>query len=267
MICSLCGGSEQVVKAVLNEATYAQCTCGLTLADPMPSEKQLKVFYDNHYTDSMGCKEVNPHFTEAYQPVYQSEKMLTFEDLRFPYKQGKGLRWLDVGCANGLFVGWIRQFGFKTSGVDVAPEMIEDARSRGLDCHCCEPDELGGTFDIISLWDVIEHTVNPKSLMEKVARVLNKGGSLLVQTPCTGIVSDTFGRNWREYTYPNHLHLFSQESLFRLLKEHGFMIRNWVRFGSGNTSGTLPDERKKVFDTIAKRLGIGDIIAVWAVAA
>ena len=45
------------------------------------------------------------------------------------------------------------------------------------------------------------------------------------------------------------------------------MIKNWVRFGSGNTSGTLPDGKKKVFDTIAKQLGIGDVIALWAVTA
>lgn len=252
---------------MFDDVSYAQCTCGVTLADPMPTKTELTTFYDHNYVESMGCKEANPHFTEAYQPVYQSEKVLTFKDLGFPYEKGKGLRWLDVGCANGLFVGWIRQFGCAAFGVDVAPQMIEEARSKGLDCYCCEADELGSTFDIVSLWDVIEHSLNPKQLLERVARSVKRGGSLLLQTPCTGIISDTFGRNWREYTYPNHLYLFSQESLFRLLKDHGFMIKNWVRFGSGNTNGTLPDEKKKVFDTIAKQLGIGDVIALWAVMA
>ncbi|HME41959.1 MAG TPA: class I SAM-dependent methyltransferase [Syntrophorhabdales bacterium] len=265
MTCTLCGSSEQIVRAVFGDATYAKCTCGVTLADPMPTQTELTNFYNNNYVKSMGCEEANPHFAEAYQPVYQSEKVLTFKDLRFPYEKGQGLRWLDVGCANGLFVGWIRQFGYEAVGVDVASEMIQEARSKGLDCHCCEADELGSAFDIVSLWDVIEHSLNPKQLLGRVTRAVKRGGSLLLQTPCTGIISDTFGGSWREYTYPNHLHLFSQESLFYLLKDHGFMIRNWVRFGSGNTSGTLPDDKKKVFDTIAKQLGIGDVIALWAV--
>jgi 2-polyprenyl-3-methyl-5-hydroxy-6-metoxy-1,4-benzoquinol methylase len=233
----------------------------------MPTKAELTTFYNNNYVKSMGCKEANPHFTEAYQPVYQSEKVLTFKDLKFSYEEAQRLRWLDVGCANGLFVGWIRQFGYEAIGVDVASAMIEEARSKGLECYCCEADELGSAFDIVSLWDVIEHSLNPKQLMERVTRSIKKGGSLLLQTPCTGIISDAFGPDWREYTYPNHVHLFSQESLFRLLKDHGFMIKNWVRFGSGNTSGTLPDDKKKVFDTIAKQLGIGDVIALWAVMA
>ncbi len=267
MTCVLCGSSERIVRAVLGDISYVQCTCGVTHADPMPTEIELTRFYNDNYVKSMGCEEANPHFTEAYQPVYQSEKVLTFKDLTFPYEKGQGLHWLDVGCANGLFVDWIRQFGYVASGVDVASEMIEEARDKGLDCHCCEADELGSAFDVVSLWDVIEHSLNPKQLVERVVRAVKRGGSLLVQTPCTGIISDTFGSNWREYTYPNHLHLFSQASLFGLLKNHGFMIRNWVRFGSGNTSGTLPDDKKKVFDTIAKRLGIGDVIAMWAVMA
>jgi 2-polyprenyl-3-methyl-5-hydroxy-6-metoxy-1,4-benzoquinol methylase len=265
MTCTICGSSEQVAKALFAEVAYARCACGVTFADPMPTETELVEFYNNNYVRSMGCKEANPHFTEAYQPVYQSEKVLTFKDLKFPYEDGQGLRWLDVGCANGLFVDWIKQFGYEVSGVDVAPQMVHEARGKGLDCHCCHADELGSRFDIVSLWDVIEHSLNPKKLMEGVAKTVKSGGSLLLQTPCTGIISDTFAQNWREYTYPNHLHLFSQESLFQVLKDHGFMIRNWVRFGSGNTSGTLPDDKKKVFDTIAKCLGIGDVIALWAV--
>ena len=150
MTCILCGSSERTARAVFDIVTYAQCTCGVTLADPMPTKTELTTLYDHNYVESMGCKEANPHFTEAYQPVYQSEKVLTFNDLGFPYEKGKGLRWLDVGCAgNGLFVGWIRQFGCEAFGVDVAPQMIEEARSKGLDCYCCEADELGSAFDIV----------------------------------------------------------------------------------------------------------------------
>jgi 2-polyprenyl-3-methyl-5-hydroxy-6-metoxy-1,4-benzoquinol methylase len=265
LICRICGSSEQAIKAALDTVTYVQCTCGVTLAVPMPTEAELKSFYNNRYVDSMGCGEENPHFREEYQPVYQSEKALTFKDLAFAYTEGKGLTWLDVGCANGLFVGWIEQFGYETKGVDVAPEMIEEARQKGLDCHCCEADALGEVFDIVSLWDVIEHALDPDAMLSRVSATVKSGGNLFLQTPCTGIISDTFGSNWREYTYPNHLYLFSQDALFRILTRHGFMIRSWVRFGSGNTGGTLPDDKKRVIDTIAKRMGIGDVIALWAV--
>lgn len=265
MVCAICGSSEQVLKAAFEKVRYVECTCGVTFADPMPTDDELKRFYNNRYVESMGSEGENPHFREEYQPVYQSEKELTFRDLGFPYTEGRGRTWLDVGCANGLFVDWIRQFGYRAKGVDIAPEMIEEARQKGLDCFCCEANELGEVFDIVSLWDVIEHARNPRDMLPRAASALRTGGTLFVQTPCTGIISDTFGDKWREYTYPNHLHLFSQDALFRLLTNHGFAVRKWVRFGSGNTSGTLPDDKKRVIDTIAKRLGIGDVIALWAV--
>jgi hypothetical protein len=101
--------------------------------------------------------------------------------------------------------------------------------------------------------------------MQRIQKCLKKGGTLFLQTPCSGIVSDTFGKLWGDYVYPAHLHIFSQDSLFRLLVSNGFNIVNWVRFGSGNPKGSIPDDRKKVIDSIAKQLGIGDQIALWAI--
>lgn len=265
MICKICGGMTQMLKAVVKDIKYVLCTCGVTFADPLPSREDIEKIYDDDYLENLKLDGDNPHFREEYQPIYQAEKVMTFRDLGFSYEKGENKRWLDVGCANGLFVGWIKQFGYDAVGVDVSIEMIEIAKSKGLNCYCSNPDELGETFCVVSMWDVIEHLSEPMGMIKKVRQCVNKGGSLFLQTPCTGIISDTFGNNWREYTYPNHIHLFSQDSLFRILADHGFLIRNWVRFGSGNNSGTLPDDRKKVFDSISKQLGIGDIIAIWAV--
>jgi len=264
MLCKICNRDEQILKAVVDGVKHVQCTCGVTFVDPMPLKDEVGKIYENDYVEGMGLNEDNPHFKEEYQPIYQSEKAMTFKDLCFPYEKGENKKWLDVGCANGLFVGWIERFGYDAVGVDVSNEMIKIARSKGLNCYCKDPSELDDLYDVISMWDVIEHLLDPIDLVVKVSKRLKRGGSLLLQTPCTGIISDTFGNNWREYTYPNHLHFFSQEALFNVLTCHGFSVNSWVRFGSGNNSGTLPDDRKKVFDTIAKQLGIGDIIAMWA---
>ena len=61
-----------------------------------------------------------------------------------------------------------------------------------------------------------------------------------------------------------HLHLFSQDSLFKLLCDTGFSVVSWVRFGSCNPKGSIPDVNKRAMDTIAKRMGIGDTIVVRA---
>ena len=73
-----------------------------------------------------------------------------------------------------------------------------------------------------------------------------------------------FAEKWLYYLPVQHIHLFSQESLFKLLSDSGFSVISWVRFGSCNPKDSIPDVNKRAIDTIVKRLGIGDTIVVRA---
>lgn len=58
-----------------------------------------------------------------------------------------------------------------------------------------------------------------------------------------------------------HINLFSQEALFRLCADSGFGLHSWIRFGSGNTAGSVPAANKCAMDIIAKKHGFGDTLA------
>lgn len=76
-----------------------------------------------------------------------------------------------------------------------------------------------------------------------------------------GSISEGFGADWRFFMPVEHINLFSQEALFRLCADSGFGLHSWIRFGSGNTAGSVPAANKCAMDIIAKKHGFGDTLA------
>ena len=70
-------------------------------------------------------------------------------------------------------------------GIDIVPGTIFDM------------DLEDASFDVVTLWDVIEHTPDPTSVLEECRRVLKPGGLLVVNIPDIGsLVSSLMGRRW-----------------------------------------------------------------------
>lgn len=103
---------------------------------------------------------------------------------------GESARWLDLGCAYGFLVEQARRAGFHAVGIDVSHFALGEARARdsaaGLDLAAAVAEALpfdGRTFDVITVFDVVEHLPDPRSLLRECARVLRRGGLLIVSTP------------------------------------------------------------------------------------
>lgn len=264
--CRICGANESSLTASLEGYQYVRCAvCGVQRPASYPTAEELSAFYeDNYMTKQFNNLGHHLHFTPEYRATYFAEKDLTFSDLRMDLNRLSGKKALDVGCANGQFLEYTSRFNIDATGIDISADMIGAARKNGLNCHVKDLFEMQGSFDLVTFWDVIEHVPNPKEVLEKTRTLLNGQGEVIIQTPCTGAVSELFGDKWLYYLPVQHLHLFSQESLFSLLSSTGYSIVSWVRFGSCNPKGSIPDVNKKAMDTIAKRMGIGDTIVVRA---
>jgi 2-polyprenyl-3-methyl-5-hydroxy-6-metoxy-1,4-benzoquinol methylase len=264
--CRLCGTNEARLVAVVDGCQYVRCAgCGVERMASYPSSKEIDEFYESGYmTRQFNNLGHHLHFTNEYRDTYFAEKFLTFADLRMDLSNLSGKKLLDVGCANGQFLEYTGKFGIDSIGIDISDEMISAGKRSGLNCHVKDLFEMEGEYALLTYWDVIEHVSNPREVLEKTRTLLAPGGEVVIQTPCTGMVSELFGDKWLYYLPVQHLHLFSQESLFKLLSETGFSVVSWVRFGSCNPKGSIPDINKKAMDTIAKRMGIGDTIVVRA---
>ena len=115
----------------------------------------------------------------------------------------KNKKVLDIGCGGGLFLSKLKEDGAVTTGVELSDTRAHYAQIKhGLDIvkRPIEDDYWQGhhgSFDIVTLWDVIEHVNYPLSTLKAAANMLKSGGILLIDTPCR----DAFYHRMGEFTY------------------------------------------------------------------
>jgi 2-polyprenyl-3-methyl-5-hydroxy-6-metoxy-1,4-benzoquinol methylase len=99
---------------------------------------------------------------------------------------GRAPRYLDVGCSTGFVVEAARDKGWDAIGIDLNPSAIEFGRSRGLDLRTVALEDAGfapRTFDVVSLFDVLEHLLDPRRTLRACADLLAPGGILFLYVP------------------------------------------------------------------------------------
>jgi len=133
---------------------------------------------------------------------------------------------LDVGCAAGFFVKaardsgwdavgvepsrWLAEYGSSKLGVKIIPSTLAEARF---------PAE---SFDVVTMWDVLEHVPDPYAELLEVFRILRPGGPLVVNFPDVGTwLAKLAGKNWWFYLSV-HLTYFTQKTLTAMLAKAGF---------------------------------------------
>ncbi|MCW5877448.1 MAG: class I SAM-dependent methyltransferase [Anaerolineales bacterium] len=142
-------------------------------------------------------------------------------------RPGRG-RLLDVGTAGGSFLAVAQRAGWQVAGCEPNRWMSEWAKQHyGLDVvpgtiHDMQlADE---SFDVVSLWDVLEHTPDPKTTLSECARVLKPGGLLVVNYPdIDSLVARLMGRRW-VFLLSVHLYYFTPPTLKRMLAEMGLNV-------------------------------------------
>jgi 2-polyprenyl-3-methyl-5-hydroxy-6-metoxy-1,4-benzoquinol methylase len=141
---------------------------------------------------------------------------------------GRG-RLLDIGANFGYFAREAAS-RFDARGIEPSALTVQWGRE-----HLAAPIEVGsiyderpdflGRFDVITLFDVIEHLPDPPSALARCREWLAPGGRLFLTTPDTGaLVSRLLGRHWYYIDLTEHISLFNRANLRRLLAASGFTI-------------------------------------------
>ncbi len=93
---------------------------------------------------------------------------------------------LDVGCGYGNKMAWLKELGCQVKGVDVNPNLVAAARSRGLDCVTVEEfSHSEQKYDLILMAHIVEH-FTPQDLLEFMDMYLHRlkiGGHIVIMTP------------------------------------------------------------------------------------
>ena len=89
-----------------------------------------------------------------------------------------------------------------------------------------------GSFDVITLMDVLEHVSDPADMIQRCRALLKPGGILVVNTPdAASAWARAFGRRWHAYCPPEHLSYFNPNNASDLLQRSGFRTLAVHKFG------------------------------------
>lgn len=245
--CLACGGRSKSVGRA-GERSVLRCPVCLSMqVAPWPDEASLQQLYTESYYDLEYFSVVDERNTAFYDQC-----------LDLLRASAKGSRLLDVGCGAGQFLKAAGMFGYDAVGVEPGDKALEVAERSGLDVMKGSAESLDqfgeGSFDVVTMLDVLEHTRSPHQCIASAARVLKPGGVLLMTYPNPSSLVVRVG----ELLAPLGSHVvlgkaFPREHLFypsvtglgQMLKKHGVSL---VQAGSYTPS--------------LKRLRVGHLIRI-----
>jgi SAM-dependent methyltransferase len=150
--------------------------------------------------------------------------------LRFIAREGdKKLGLLDVGCGSGYFLEKLDGRVFSKNGLEVNEEGVASCRKKNLHVVQSGIHSAGfenESFDVVTMWHVLEHLESPARCLREVSRILETGGVLALCTPNTQSLAARHGRElWFHLDAPRHLALFNRKNLCELLEREGFEVK------------------------------------------
>jgi 2-polyprenyl-3-methyl-5-hydroxy-6-metoxy-1,4-benzoquinol methylase len=195
--------------------------CGLTYTSPMPTLEQLMPFYN-----------VGIYEKDERRPLAALDRALSvFAGMRLREieKMKQPGRLLDIGSGKGRFVSRAQARGWKAQGVEPVPETVKLARARyGIDVvegTLIEANFPAGSFDVVTMWHVLEHVADPGTELREVSRVLAKDGLLVLEVPNLASLQARLGREqWFHLMLPHHLVHYTPRTLRAVLAGAGFDV-------------------------------------------
>jgi 2-polyprenyl-3-methyl-5-hydroxy-6-metoxy-1,4-benzoquinol methylase len=136
-----------------------------------------------------------------------------------------GKKLLDVGCGKIDFLLAAKYAGFRVAGMDIAEPIIHQLQRYAIRAYRSLSEIQHNTFDVVTCFDVIEHTTNPKDLLLEIRKILKKNGTLLFSTPnASALSARLLGESWWVFGPDGHYVLFTPKGLRIFLENNGFSV-------------------------------------------
>ncbi|MBU1043330.1 MAG: class I SAM-dependent methyltransferase [Candidatus Omnitrophica bacterium] len=240
MNCRLCasGGVRKLFIAqdihgrhILSEDKFAivQCeACGVTFTEVETDSDYYKKYYRKNYYPPLASNKLIANTLSFFQRLSFNQRLKLIDK----FKNLKGSRILEIGCGKGEFLRFLPQ-RFEKSAVEINEDGCEYIRKHSKDItvynvHLDDEtvDISGyGQFDIIIMWHVFEHVVNPAVFVKNIERLLNPEGVLIFEIPNR----DSLGFNltkkkWFHLDAPRHLFHYSYKSISKMIEKSDLKI-------------------------------------------
>ena len=180
--CPVCNNKEFSKSGIiLKEGELLVCDKCTQLVSQCSEEKYFKSMEE--FNVSQGTLADNEKTLRRAYRVH-SKRLIKCESLID--KKRDNIKLLDVGCSSGSFLKSAKEYGLTNiSGVEPASKAAQTAIDSGFDVKIGFLEDINlesNCYDIITLFEVIEHLKEPKSLLSECHKILNKNGIFLIST-------------------------------------------------------------------------------------
>ncbi|MSS71225.1 MAG: class I SAM-dependent methyltransferase [Candidatus Latescibacteria bacterium] len=224
--CNLCGSNYTNLLYVVGDARVVQCrVCDLVYLNPRAEE-------------GVAARNRTRDLVAHFAPLAPRQRVVFERRLGQVRKVlGRSGRLLDVGCAAGGFMAVAREQGWSVAGVDVnGPATAHAREALGLDVvtgTLADLPEAYGGFDVVTLWDVVEHVPDPKGLIAQVRERVVEGGLIALSVPNVASLAAWVGKERWPMFGDEHLTYFTPETIRKMVKFTGFEVRRIETEGLG----------------------------------
>lgn len=232
--CPLCGGTH--LKRVMTCTDFyasgeqfdvLSCEdCGFTFTQGVPVEAEIGRYYEtpdyiSHSDTKKGAMNALYHQVRKYM-LGKKARLIVKESHR------KSGRLLDIGTGTGYFAATMAQRGWKVEAIEKNEQARLFAKEHfGLEVksEAALQEFQAGSFDVITLWHVMEHLEHLDRTWERLYELLSDRGILIVAVPnCSSYDAEKYGEYWAAYDVPRHLWHFTPVTIQQFASKHGFIM-------------------------------------------
>lgn len=232
--CPVCGSTH--IEKVFDTADYFSSgeifpvwgckDCGFRFTNHFPSEDLIGKYYDS--TDYISHSDSHRGLINKLYHLARHYMLSQKVNLVSRYMEDQSGKLLDIGCGTGYFLHVAQKRGFTVAGIEKNELARTHAITRfGLDVKDEKSffEMAGLSFNIVTLWHVLEHLEQLNESLEKINDILTPDGTLVIALPnCRSYDAEFYKERWAAYDVPRHLWHFSPGAVEKLLSKYHLKI-------------------------------------------
>ena len=201
-----------------------------TLIDQVVECKRCRLQYINpRLKPSLIIEGYSEGSDEAFISQAKGRELTFAKTLKIIHKYARNGKILDIGTAGGSFLQSAKKQGWDVYGCELNKWLCNWAKENyGIEVQqgtVFEQNYEDNQFDVVTLWDVLEHVPDPKKVLEECHRILKPNGILVVNYPDIGSwIAKVMGRKWFFYLSV-HLYYFTPKTMRKILRLSGFKTK------------------------------------------